>query len=82
MDFKEREGVDEGVDLSFLVEGEMKRAHAEVVVGADGISREVGRVLLGEDAAPLCYRVCVVILGLCSVQVLQGVERGLLVPCT
>ena len=64
---KEREG--EGVDLSFQVEtdgkSEMISAHADLVVGADGIYSAVRRLLIGEEASPLCYLGCIVILGIC-----------------
>ena len=59
--FKESEG--KGVDLSFQVKGEMKSAKADLVVGADGIRSSVRRLLIGEDAYPLRYLGCIVILG-------------------
>jgi salicylate hydroxylase len=71
VDFKEsKEG---GVDLSFQVEAkadaenmnEMKHSHADLVVGADGIRSSVRRLLIDEDASPLRYLGCIVILGIC-----------------
>ena len=70
VDFKECGG--EGVDLSFQVEGEMKNAKADLVVGADGIRSSVRRLLIGEDASPLRYLGCIVILGICPLRDLEG----------
>jgi 2-polyprenyl-6-methoxyphenol hydroxylase-like FAD-dependent oxidoreductase len=72
--FKEREG--EGVDLSFQVEGKMKRANADLVVGADGIRSSVRSLLIGEDASPLCYLGCIVILGICPLADLDDEDEG------
>ena len=71
--FKEGEG--ESVDLSFQVEGEMKSANADLVVGADGIRSSVRSLLIGEDASPLCYLGCIVILGICPLADLEA-ESG------
>jgi len=89
------EGEVEGVDLSFQVEGEMKRANADLVVGADGIRSAVRSLLMGEDASPLCYLGCIVILGICSLtdledededededESIKGVDRSLLDSAT
>ena len=85
VDFKEREG--EGVDLSFQVEGEMKRAKADLVVGADGIRSSVRSLLIGEDASPLNYLGCIVILGICPLadikgESIEGLDRSLLDSAT
>jgi len=80
VDFKECVG--EGVDLSFQVAGEMKRAHADLVVGADGIRSSVRRLLIGEDASPLHYLGCIVILGICPLENLDGLESSLLDSAT
>jgi len=61
-----------GVDLSFQVEGEMKSAHADLVVGADGIRSSVRSLLIGEEASPLHYLGCIVILGICPLADIQG----------
>jgi len=74
VDFKESEG--EGVDLSFQVEGQIKRAKADLVVGADGIRSSVRKLLIGEDASPLCYLGCMVILGICPLADLEGAGEG------
>ena len=72
VDFKESVG--EGVDLSFQIEGggKMKSAKADLLVGADGIRSSVRRLLIGEDASPLRYLGCIVILGICPLADLEG----------
>ncbi|CAM2873069.1 FAD-dependent oxidoreductase [Moritella viscosa] len=74
----------EGVDLSFQVEGEMKYAHADLVVGADGIRSSVRKLLVGEDNSPLNYLGCIVILGICPLADLEdeGLDRVLLDSAT
>lgn len=72
---KECEG--KGVDLSFQVDGEMKSVNADLVVGADGIRSSVRRLLIGEDASPLCYLGCIVILGICPLEDIEGLDQGL-----
>ena len=72
VDFKECEG--EGVDLGFQVDGRMKSARADLVVGADGIRSSVRRLLIGEDTTPLRYLGCIVILGICPLADLESVE--------
>lgn len=69
---------DKGVELSFQVNGEMKNAKADLVVGADGLRSVVRRLLIGEDITPLRYLGYVVILGICSLEVLKDVESSLL----
>ena len=80
LDFKECEG--EAVDLSFQVEGEIKHAKADLVVGADGIRSTVRSLLIGEDASPLNYLGCIVILGICSLEDIEAVDRSLLDSAT
>lgn len=82
VDFKEREREGEGVDLSFQVEGEMKRANADLVVGADGIRSSVRSLLIGEDASPLNYLGCIVILGICPLADIECLDRSLLDSAT
>jgi len=79
VDFKAGE---HGVDLSFQVAGEMKHANADLVVGADGIRSSVRSLLIGEDASPLCYLGCIVILGICPLADIEGVESSLLDSAT
>ena len=84
VDFKESEG--QGVDLSFQIEGEGKsemiHSHADLVVGADGVRSSVRRLLIGEEASPLCYLGCIVILGICPLENLKGLEHSLLDSAT
>ncbi|MEO8447070.1 MAG: NAD(P)/FAD-dependent oxidoreductase [bacterium] len=80
MDFKERQG--EGVELSFQVNGEMKYSKADIVVGADGIRSTVRRLLLGEDFNSLRFLGCIVILGICPLINLKGLENSLLDSAT
>lgn len=73
---------DKSVELSFQVNGEMKKAKADLVVGADGIRSVVRNLLIGEDATPLRYLGYMVILGICSLEALRGVESSLLDSAT
>jgi salicylate hydroxylase len=76
VDFKDNG--DKGVELSFLVDGESKISHADLVVGADGIRSSVRRLLIGEDVSPLRYLGCVVILGICPLADIEGLSSPLL----
>lgn len=80
IDFKECE--DKGVHLNFQVDGKMKRAKANLVVGADGIRSSVRRLLIGEDNTPLRYLGCIVILGICPLSALQYLNSSLLDSAT
>ncbi|WP_018343854.1 FAD-dependent oxidoreductase [Cytophaga aurantiaca] len=74
--YKER--ADGGVELNFNVNGELKSQHADLVVGADGIRSVVRSLLIGEEVTPLRYLDCIVILGICPMANLEGVESVLL----
>lgn len=78
--FKESESG--GVDLSFQVNGEMKNCKADLVVGADGIRSSVRRLLIGDDITPLRYLGCIVILGICPLSALEGLDSSLLDSAT
>ena len=80
VDFKECEG--KGVDLSFQVDGKIKNAKADLVVGADGIRSSVRRLLIGDDSSPLRYLGCIVILGICPLKALEGLNSPLLDSAT
>jgi salicylate hydroxylase len=80
IDFKECEN--EGVDLSFQVNGEIKNVKADLVVGADGIRSVVRKLLIGEDITPLRYLGCIVILGICPLASLEGLDSPLLDSAT
>ena len=80
IDFKECEG--KGVDLSFQVDGKIKTAKADLVVGADGIRSLVRRLLIGDSISPLRYLGCIVILGICPLKALKGLNSPLLDSAT
>lgn len=80
VDFAASEGG--GIDLSFEVAGEIQHAKADLVVGADGIRSSVRRLLVGEDSTPLRYLGCIVILGICPLGSLEGVDSALLDSAT
>lgn len=80
VDFKQCE--DKSVELNFQVNGVLKTAKADLVVGADGIRSVVRSLLIGEDITPLRYLGYVVILGICSLEALKGVESSLLDSAT
>jgi 2-polyprenyl-6-methoxyphenol hydroxylase-like FAD-dependent oxidoreductase len=80
VDFKETE--DGTVDLTFEVNGEVKSAKADLVVGADGIRSTVRKLLIGDDTTPLRYLDCIVILGICPLSALEGVDSPLLDSAT
>jgi 2-polyprenyl-6-methoxyphenol hydroxylase-like FAD-dependent oxidoreductase len=73
---------DKSVELSFQVNREMKNAKADLVVGADGIRSVVRSLLIGEEITPLRYLGYVVILGICSLEALKGIESSLLDSAT
>ena len=77
--FKECE---DKIELSFQVNGEMKNAKADLVVGADGLRSVVRNLLIGENITPLRYLGYVVILGICSLEALKGIESSLLDSAT
>ncbi|MEQ8548186.1 MAG: NAD(P)/FAD-dependent oxidoreductase [Cyclobacteriaceae bacterium] len=80
IDFKEYQG--KGVDLRFKVDGEIKTAKADLVVGADGIRSTVRRLLIGDDIKPLRYLGCIVILGICPLRNLGDLDHSLLDSAT
>lgn len=80
IDFKETEK--EGVELSFQVDGEIKNAKADLVVGADGIRSAVRKLLIGEEINSLHYLDCIVILGICALSALKDVDSLLLDSAT
>jgi 2-polyprenyl-6-methoxyphenol hydroxylase-like FAD-dependent oxidoreductase len=73
---------DEGVDLTFEVNGEIQHSKADLVVGADGIRSSVRRLLIGDDITPLRYLGCIVILGICPLKALEGLNSSLLDSAT
>lgn len=73
---------DKNMDLSFQVDGETKIAKADLVVGADGIRSSVRNLIIGEQITPLRYLGCIVILGICPLSALEGIESSLLDSAT
>lgn len=80
IDFKENN--DNGVDLTFQVEGKIQHAKADLVVGADGIRSIVRNILFKNEHTPLRYLDCIVILGICPLSALHGIESALLDSAT
>jgi len=72
----------DGVNLRFQVGQQIKEVKADLIVGADGIRSAVRRLLIGEDASPLSYLGCIVILGICPLHRLQNIETDLLDAAT
>lgn len=70
------------VELQFHVDGKIKSAKADLVVGADGIRSSVRKLLIGEDITPLRYLGCIVILGICPLSALEGNTSPLLDSAT
>lgn len=73
---------DESVNLTFQVNADIKTAKAGLVVGADGIRSSVRRLLIGDNITPLRYLGCIVILGICPLSALEGVNSPLLDSAT
>ncbi len=80
VDFKRSD--DNGFELSFQVDGQIKQSKADLVVGADGIRSSVSRLLLGEDHRPLRYLGCIVILGICPISAIADTDSELLDSAT
>jgi 2-polyprenyl-6-methoxyphenol hydroxylase-like FAD-dependent oxidoreductase len=82
INFKENDNESESVELNFQVNGKVKSTKADLVVGADGIRSSVRKLLIGDDASPLRYLDCIVILGICPLADLAGIEHPLLDSAT
>ena len=80
LDFSDSE--DGSISLNFQVDGKIKHAKADLVVGADGIRSSVRKLLIGEDVTPLHYLGCIVILGICPLSALKDLESPLLDSAT
>jgi len=77
-----KENANEGIDICFQVGGKIKKAKADLVVGADGIRSSVRNLLIGENNTPLHYLGCIVILGICPLNTLEEIESNLLDSAT
>jgi 2-polyprenyl-6-methoxyphenol hydroxylase-like FAD-dependent oxidoreductase len=71
-----------GFELNFQVNGTIKTAKADLIVGADGIRSVVRNLLIGSDSTPLRYLGCIVILGICPLLALEGINSPLLDSAT
>ncbi|CAM4391092.1 FAD-dependent oxidoreductase [Flavobacterium terrigena] len=80
LDFKGNKN--NSIDLNFQVNGEIKNAKADLIVGADGIRSSVRRLLIGEDKTPLRYLDCIVILGICPLSTIESNDSPLLDSAT
>ncbi|MEX6625624.1 FAD-dependent oxidoreductase [Tenacibaculum salmonis] len=80
VDFKEDEN--EAITLDFQVNGEIKNAKADIIVGADGIRSSVRNLLFGDENTPLRYLGCIVILGICPLDALDNIDSLLLDSAT
>lgn len=70
------------VDLSFQVGNKTKNTKADIIVGADGIRSTTRKLLIGEEATPLRYLDCIVILGICPLEPLKDLDSSLLDSAT
>jgi len=59
------------VDLNFEVGADHVKVQADIVVAADGIRSAVRKQLIGDALSPLRYLDCIVILGICPVDMLD-----------
>ncbi len=80
VNLKQMEG--KPIELNFEVNGTMKSITADLVVGADGIRSVVRNLLIKEDVMPLRYLGYMVVLGICSLEALKGIESSLLDSAT
>ncbi len=78
--YDEQEG--DGITLHFQVNGTQKTAKADLAVGADGIRSSVRQLLIGDERTPLRYLGCIVLLGICSLDALEGLDSPLLDSAT
>lgn len=79
LDFTESK---EGISLEFNFEDQIKKTHADLVVGADGIRSIVRKKIIGDQYTPLRYLDCIVILGICPLAALDNIESPLLDSAT
>lgn len=73
---------DEGIELSFDVNGRQETTMADLVVGADGIRSSVRKLMIEEQRNPLRFLGCIVILGICPLTSLNGLQSKLLDSAT
>lgn len=80
LDFKQC--ADKSLELHFQVSGKTKHIKADLIVGADGIRSAFRNLLIGEKSTPLRYLGCIVILGICPLNALEGLNSNLLDSAT
>ncbi|WP_051209966.1 FAD-dependent oxidoreductase [Gelidibacter mesophilus] len=73
VDYKECEN--KRLALSFQVDGKIEHIETDLVVGADGIRSSVRNLAITEDRMPLRYLGCIVILGICPLKDLEGLDN-------
>ncbi len=64
--------------LQFKVGSKIKTENTHIVVGADGIRSTVRKTIMGDKDTSLNYLGCIVILGICSLSELSGIQSKLL----
>lgn len=77
-----KESENKGIELNFQIDGELKSIKADLVVGADGIRSSLRKLVIDDETAPLRYLGCMVILGICPLADLHGLEHALLDSAT
>jgi 2-polyprenyl-6-methoxyphenol hydroxylase-like FAD-dependent oxidoreductase len=65
------------IELVFQTGDKQKIAHADLVVGADGIRSKVRELLMINNKTPLNYLGCIVILGICPLESLTDCDSPL-----
>ena len=75
IDFKELP--DQSLELQFEVNAQIQTHKADLLVGADGVRSVVRRLVIGDQKTPLRYLDCLVILGICPLENLNGVQSDL-----
>ena len=80
IDFKKCENG--SIDLDFEVEGRLKTTKTDLVVGADGIRSTLRSLLIDDKSSPMRYLGCIVILGICRLEDLGGLDNPLLDSAT
>lgn len=66
------------IELTFQVNGTLKKEKTNLLVGADGIRSTIRKLSLGEEVAPLHYLGCMVILGICPLVAVQDLTTSAL----
>ena len=70
------------IELTFRVNGVIKKEKANLVVGADGIRSSVRRLSMGDEVTPLHYLGCMVILGICPLAAVKDLTTSVLLDST